>query len=64
MKKRKDKDFSHKINPFTEEQRRFVRKAFMIPGVQEKFNDYFETNFIYCEDTCSIIPMCYKAFKE
>ena len=52
------------ITPFTEEQRRFVRKAFMIEGVQEKFNVWFDENFIYYQDGCSFIHRCFDAFKE
>jgi hypothetical protein len=53
-----------KIKPFTQEQRIFIRKAFMLNGVQNKFNEWFDTNFIYCEGTYSFIHRCFDAFKE
>jgi hypothetical protein len=41
----------------------FITKAFMLPGIQEKFNVWFDTNMIYCEGTCSFTHRCYEAFK-
>lgn len=53
-----------KQKPFTKKQISFIRKAFMIEGVQEKFNDWFETNFVFCEETHSFVHKCFDAFKE
>jgi len=55
---------SNKIIPFTEKQRSFVRKAFLIEGVQTKFNEWIDKNLIYCSDTHSFVHRCYDAFKE
>ncbi|MBI2135732.1 hypothetical protein HYU06_01535 [Candidatus Woesearchaeota archaeon] len=49
--------------PFTNKERVFIRKAFMIDGVQEKFNEWIDNNLIYCEDTESFVHKCYDQFK-
>ena len=64
MTKTKTSERTHKIKPFTVNQRTFIRKAFMLDGVQEKFNEWFNTNFIYCENKHSFVHRCFDAFKE
>ena len=59
-----EKDKGGRLKQFTPKQIEFIRKAFMIPGVQQKFNVWIDDNLIYCQDTHSFVHLCFDEFKH
>jgi hypothetical protein len=53
-----------KNNDLTHEQLIYIRKAFQIGRIKHKFNKWFDTNFIYCEDACSFVHRFFNAFEK